>query len=130
MQPTNTTHCDPLTEKRASLMTAMGEKRPTGHLASALHIAGCRATKVHRRTHPKACRRLRDLGRAPAFELGSDAISSQQQSYYRGRAAEERAAAAGASDPKLAELHDRMAQFFESLDRELDRPRHSIAPGW
>lgn len=130
MRPINTTHCDPLTKKRVSLMTAMNERRPTGHPGCALHIAGCGATTVHRRTRPKASRRLRDIGRAPAFASGSGAISSPQQLYYRGRAAEERAAAAGARDTKLAELHDRMAQFFESLDRELDRPRHSIAPSW
>jgi len=75
-------------------------------------------------------RRLRDIHRAPAFGPGSGVISFSQQEYYRGRAVEERAAAASASDLKLSELHQRMARFFESLASEADRPRSSIAPGW
>ena len=66
----------------------------------------------------------------PLFGSGSDAISSQQQEYYRDRAAEERDAAAGSTDATLAELHARAARLFESLANEMDRPRPAIAPGW
>ena len=85
---------------------------------------------MYRRTQHEAFRRLRDIGRAPAFWIGNGRISSPQQDYYCSRAAEERDSAAGASDPVLAELHERMARLFESLAAELDRPRHAIAPGW
>lgn len=64
------------------------------------------------------------------FESGSDVISSTQRDYYCSRAAEERDAAAVATDPNLAELHQRMARVFEGLASELDRPRNAIAPGW
>lgn len=57
-------------------------------------------------------------------------MPSSQQEYYRGRAAEERAAATGAADPGLAALHERAARLFESLASELDRPPHAVAPGW
>jgi hypothetical protein len=53
-----------------------------------------------------------------------------QQDYYRGRAAEERDAAAGSTDADLAELHKRMARLFDSLANEIDKPRPVIAPGW
>jgi hypothetical protein len=66
----------------------------------------------------------------PLFGSGSDVISSPQQDYYCNRAAEERDAAAVATDPNLADLHQRMARLFESLASELDRPRNDIAPGW
>jgi hypothetical protein len=66
----------------------------------------------------------------PLFGSGRAAIPPSQQDYYRSRAAEERDAAAGASDPELSELHARMARLFASLAIELDRPRHAIAPGW
>ena len=66
----------------------------------------------------------------PLFESGSATIPSAQQDYYRSRAAEERDAAEGASDPILSELYARTARLFESLASELDRPRHAIAPGW
>lgn len=57
-------------------------------------------------------------------------ISASQRDYYCRRAAEERDAAAVATDPTLADLHQRMARVFESLVSELDRPRNAIAPGW
>ena len=66
----------------------------------------------------------------PLFGSGSGVISSVQQDYYRGRAAEERDAAAGSTDADLAELHKRMARLFDSLANEIDKPRPAIAPGW
>lgn len=96
----------------------------------AIYRSGNRLRPFHRRAQPKAFRRLRDIGRAPAFWTGSEAISSPQQEYYRGRAVEERDAAAGSADPDVAELHGRMARLFESLANEMDRPRPAIAPGW
>lgn len=57
-------------------------------------------------------------------------MSSPQQDYYRARAFEEREAAARSTEPNVAGLHEQMARMYESLARELDRPRHAVAPAW
>lgn len=57
-------------------------------------------------------------------------MSSSQVDYYRTRAIEERGAAARATESNMAGLHEQMARMYESLARELERPRYAVAPAW
>jgi hypothetical protein len=57
-------------------------------------------------------------------------MSSPELHYYRARALEEREAAAKCAESNVAGLHQQMARMYESLAREMDRPRHPVAPAW
>ena len=54
-------------------------------------------------------------------------MSSDELSYYRHRAADERAIAAQSVDPRVAEIHEKLASLYENLcEIEKERPTLSI----
>lgn len=50
-------------------------------------------------------------------------MASERPEYYRGRAAEERLAAADAPTPSLARVHEDLAAMYERKAREEERKR-------
>ena len=48
-------------------------------------------------------------------------MSSEQPDYYRGRAAEERAAAASAPNPAIARTHNDLASMYDRMAKEAER---------
>ena len=48
-------------------------------------------------------------------------MSSERPEYYRARAAEERAAAASAPTPALAQVHNDLAAMYERMAQEGER---------
>ena len=56
-------------------------------------------------------------------------MPSEEQSYYRARAAEERDRAAQSDRPGIAQIHLDLAEKYDALSREAEH-QITLRPGW